>query len=1306
MLIKKMLKRWYMIPGIVILIFCISWIACTQMNPMNPTGTLQENLSILTSILANPLQIAVGGAQSIIRARLVNENGDPLVNEIVTFSTNLGSVTTGDSTDNDGWAIAVLTSEQAAGTAIVTAYYGDLTPVSISVRFISSSQSNMQIEARPGEILANGIDVSNITVTLLSDSAQPIVDAAVDFALPGGTATALTDRLGEAVVSLTSMASASDTIVTVRATYDSLSVAVPVTLKGVQLTAGANPVEIRPDGESVSTITVILKETVSHIAISNARIGFGTDLGTIPNETTTNSQGIAMVNLKSEATVGTAHVIVFYGNTITDTVEVVFSTEPQTTHTLTQLTATRGAILANGEDQSAISARIVDNFFNPVSGAVINFSSTVGDIPDQGVTDDNGYAIVVLTSVASVTDHQATVTARLDTQALSVTVFFLGVEMGISASPTLILADGESVSTITILLKKATSRVAISGAKVTFGTNLGTISSEATTDLAGVARVTLTSSMTVGTAQVVATYGSTIEDTVEVEFSTEAPSIHTLSATTASTNTLLANGIDRSAISARVIDDAQNSVEGVVVRFSTTAGTIPTLGITNANGYAIVNLTSVASNTDITATVTAELSTQTLQTNVDFEGVTLECSASPLTIIANGQSTSMITAVLKRTTNKVAISGAMITFGADLGTIPSLEATNSAGMAQVTLTSETTTGTAQVTIRYGATVEGMVQVTFQASVPTYIEISAIPSVIPADGQSQSVIKATLTDGNRNPVPDGTAVVFDIAEGSGTIGSYRETVSGIATSVLTSSTFPDTAKVTVTSGSLSDTIMVYYTVGEADRILVSTDQDVLPADGYTTATIEAKVLDAQGHPLEGVAVNFSATIGDVTQTAATNSQGIASVQFSSSDVGIATITAQVVNLGGNSISGVTSIQLTPGDPNTILLWFDPTSMGVKETGQNQTVTCFARVKDDKNNPVQDGTYVLFTIYHGPGGGEFLSPVEPIPTVNGVAHVSFSSGIRSGAARIQAEVTDELGTPLNPSVKAISTELIIHAGPPYIEDIDDQLTTHLTVASERLNICASQMETSVITVLVGDKYNNPVQGGTAVYLTTSGGVMTTHTAYTNENGVAQVLLQTGNPQPTIDRFYNYIGLQDPNTGVPIGDHITDPLIPDFENSRVENSEGDFGENDGIARIMAYTEGVDMSNNSARAWDWGRVVFSTVIAHFELLSDAVGDTLAIGESTTIYIELWDVNGNPIVGGSTLTTSVFPTDAQVGLEWGQKLTMDPGSCYYSLTIVNSVDPEKPQFAIIGAYITIAVASVNGNVESTIGPFYMDIPH
>ncbi|MCG8607419.1 Ig-like domain-containing protein, partial [bacterium] len=138
----------------------------------------------------------------------------------------------------------------------------------------------------------------------------------------------------------------------------------------------------------------------------------------------------------------------------------------------------------------------------------------------------------------------------------------------------------------------------------------------------------------------------------------------------------------------------------------------------------------------------------------------------------------------------------------------------------------------------------------------------------------------------------------------------------------------------------------------------------------------------------------------------------------------------------------------------------------------------------------------------------------------ATVSLNSGIRSGSVRILAQVTDDLGTPLLPGIRAVSTEIIIFAGPPYFEDINDERTSHLSVGVGPLNIFGWNVvnNTATVTVVVGDKFNNPVPAGTAVFFTTSGGVISTHTGFTNEDGVATVTIHSAQPYPTIDRFYN--------------------------------------------------------------------------------------------------------------------------------------------------------------------------------------------
>jgi hypothetical protein len=84
------------------------------------------------------------------------------------------------------------------------------------------------------------------------------------------------------------------------------------------------------------------------------------------------------------------------------------------------------------------------------------------------------------------------------------------------ASPIVIFADGTSTSTITATVTIANEPLA--GAVVNFATSLGSVSPiTATTDVSGIAMVTLISGNEIGTATVMATVGST-SNSVEVEF--------------------------------------------------------------------------------------------------------------------------------------------------------------------------------------------------------------------------------------------------------------------------------------------------------------------------------------------------------------------------------------------------------------------------------------------------------------------------------------------------------------------------------------------------------------------------------------------------------------------------------------------------------------------------------------------------------------------------------------------------------------------------------------------------------------------
>jgi len=1209
--------RLIVLLGVLALLLIMSGITCTQKNPIDATSSEQRETYLLVNMSANPEQVPVGGFYSNIRVRLINQDGEPVADRVISFTTTSGTIESADTTDEDGWASVVLTSGLATGEVKVTAKYGAISS-SIKIYFISSSKSNFQIDINPKVLYANGVDTAVVQVTVLDDSSRGVQGAEVTFSTSAGTISpvqAVTNSEGIASAILTSCASSQDVNVTVQAVSDTNVIADYVKFVGVQLGVSAYPDIIIADGESTSKISAVLKETTSQVAISDAEIRFATTKGLIPNKKDTDSRGLAEVELTSTSSPDTAVVVAHYGEGITASDTVIFASEAAGMNTIYEITTSSRYVFANGENFVDISVTVVDDKGSPVFGQQVNFSVTPNvpgvDSTAVVVTDVNGIATFKMIPDTVSSDIDATVSAYLDdpSSTVSVDVEIIEVTLTVSAVPSSIIADGSSTSTVTAILKRKSTNIAIAGEKLYFGTNHGTIPGEAETNASGVAQVLLTSSSTPQTANVEVSYGNKHADPwpLQVSFVSEAAAGDTITELSATSSMIYANGENYSRISAVVRDGDGNPVSGRTVHFAVTPSvpgvSTPVSAVTNSSGIATFDLIPDTVSSDIDATVSAYLSdpSNSVDVDIDIVKVSLTVTAFPDEIPADGNSTSTISAVLKRSSTSIAIAGENINFATDAGTIPAYAETNQSGVAQVSLKSSTSPDTAHVLVTYG-------------------------------------------DVKSSPYP------IDV--------KFTETVG-------------EPANITVTA----------YTGGDPQNVITE-----LPADGVTTATIRAVVKDEKGMNVSGETVKFSTTVGDITPSAQTDGDGVAEVQFSSSEVGIAQITARVDLSGGGNIYDIINITLTPGPPQSVLLRFSPNSMGVKDSGKNQTVTVYADVKDSKNNPVEDGTKVVFHIIQSPSGNETMSPSEgtEISTVGGTAQASFKSDTVSGTAKIQAEVTEDSdGNPVT-DVRSIATEIVIHSGPPYMEDIADSSTTHLTIVPRRLNIYAG-LDTTLLSVSISDKYMNEVQEGTAVYVSTTGGKVImddpSTSSTTNEDGIATFILQAQDPYPDTTRWRNTF--ENPNIpGRPI---YGDP--PDFDN--------DGHPNHGIARILAYTNGVDDNKSDIKVWNICSVVISHNISHYNVYSDKA--IIAPGEAALITIEVWDVNGNPVVSGSTLSASYAPSSVSAELSWQKKTTADPGSCYYYLYCYNTIDPTDPNAIEGDITITVSISSVNGLAEGSV---------
>jgi hypothetical protein len=290
-----------------------------------------------------------------------------------------------------------------------------------------------------------------------------------------------------------------------------------------------------------------------------------------------------------------------------------------------------------------------------------------------------------------------------------------------------------------------------------------------------------------------------------------------------------------------------------------------------------------------------------------------------------------------------------------------------------------------------------------------------------------------------------------------------------------------------------------------------------------------------------------------------------------------------------------------------------SIGVRESGAVETVQLVFEVQDSTGRPVDlaHSVEVKFRIGAGPGGGEFIYPESARTDNNGRVSVNLSSGTKAGVVQIIAEANVR-----NKTIRSKPVAITIHGGLP------DSL--HFSVAPEKLNFpgYVAFGLTNKITAYVGDKYGNPVKPGTAVYFTTTGGIIE-GSAFTDVRGQASVNLISAAPMP-----------------------VHPELGP------------------GFATITAKT--VDENQNTIKA---ETVVLFSGAPVISIDPDVVNVPNAGSQTFTYTVS--DHNGNPLSSGTSITVEVTGENIRVQGDVSVTLpdTQDKGWTRFSFTIVDAVD-------------------------------------
>ena len=466
---------------------------------------------------------------------------------------------------------------------------------------------------------------------------------------------------------------------------------------------------------------------------------------------------------------------------------------------------------------------------------------------------------------------------------------------------------------------------------------------------------------------------------------------------TANPTSMVADGISTSTLTALVKDVNGNPAPGQSVAFVTTRGAVTSPAVTNASGVATAILTSPT--TAGTASVTATAASASSNTQVTFTAgapATVVVTANPTGVVADGVSTSTLTALVKDVNGNPA-PGQPVVFATILGAVTSPAVTNASGVATAILTSPTTAGTASVTAT-AASASGNTQVTFTASAPATVMVTANPTSVVADGISTSTLTALVKDVNGNPAP-GQSVAFVTTRGAVTSPAVTN-ASGVATAILTSPTTAGTASVTATADSAGGNTQVTFTAGAPATVTVTANPTSMVADGISTSTLTALVKDVNGNPAPGQSVVFATILGAVTSPAVTNASGVATaILTSATTAGTASVTATA-----GVVFGAGQVLIVAGPPTTITLSANPPVLEILDGDSVFTVahsngittTITALVSDAHENPVT-GQVVSFTTTIGQispsattdGAGRALAIMTPGP-IAGAAGVTAKAG----------------------------------------------------------------------------------------------------------------------------------------------------------------------------------------------------------------------------------------------------------------------------------------------------------------------------
>ncbi|HCM63234.1 MAG TPA: hypothetical protein DIT05_11920 [Morganella sp. (in: Bacteria)] len=567
-------------------------------------------------------------------------------------------------------------------------------------------------------------------------------------------------------------------------------------------------------------------------------------------------------------------------------------------------------------------------------------------------------------------------------------------------------------------------------------------------------------------------------------------------------DTIVADGNTTSVLTLALKDVNGNGVSGQTALFSTPLGGTTFSAVTdNQDGTYTATLKGIkAGDAKISVSLSgvafavAPVTVKLIADSSKLDKGKSSLSATPLTIVADGNATSVLKLDL-RDVNNNAVPGQTVVFTTALAdTSVSAIADNQDGTYTATLKG-TKAGDAplNVTVNGAAFVVAPVTVILTPDTGNLDKdksvLTAAPLTIVADGEVTSALKLTLKDANGNLVK-GQAVVFGTALGGTTFSAVTDNQDGTYTATLKGTKSGDALLNVTVNGTVLAVTPVTVTLTpdsskpDNDKSTLTAVPLSIVADNASMSSLKLTLKDVNGNLVKGQAVVFGTALGGTTFSAVTDNQDgtyTATLKGTKSGDAILNVTVNGTVL---AVAPVT-VTLTPDSSKLDKDKSTLTAVPLSIVADNASMSSLKLTLKDVNGNLVKGQAVVFSTELG---GTTFSTVTD--NQDGT-YTATLKGKTAGNAVLNVIVN---GTVL--SVTPVTVTLTADNG-----NLSKDKSV-LTAAP--LSIVADNTETSSLKLTLKDVNGNLVKGQTVVFSTTLGD--TTFSAVTdNQDGTYTATLK---------------------------------------------------------------------------------------------------------------------------------------------------------------------------------------------------------